>query len=130
MAAAIMALGITTSITVLQRGFAMLDSARNITTSGQLLVSQMEQLRMLDYATVYGYLGGPTTITLDSSFTGNSAVGNRFTLTRTVATTSTTDMLQITYSISWRNYDGRTISRSMTTYYARYGIHDYFYNHT
>lgn len=130
MAAAIMALGITTSITVMQRGFAMLDSARNITTSGQLLVSQMEQLRMLDYTTVYGYLGGPTTITLDATTTGNSAVGNRFTLTRTVATTGTTDMLQITFAVSWRNFDGRTITRSMTTYYSRFGLHDYYYNHS
>jgi Tfp pilus assembly protein PilV len=130
LAAAVMAMGISTSIVVMQRGFAMLDTARNITTSGQLLASQMEQLRMLDYTTVSGYIGGPTSLSLDSAFTSSSSVGSRFTLTRTVSTTSTTDMLEVTYSISWRNYDGRTMTRSMTTYYAKYGIHDYYYNHT
>ena len=129
MAAAIMTLGIATSINVLQRGFAMIDSARNITTAGQILVSQMEQLRMLDWTAIDAYDTGPTTLTLDSAFTSNSSVGNRYTLTRT-KTAVETNLVQITFTVSWSNYDGRTLSRQMTTYYARYGIHDYYYNHT
>lgn len=129
MAAAIMTLGIATSINVIQRGFAMIDSARNITTAGQILVSQMEQLRMLDWTTVSAYDAGPTTLTIESTFTSNSSVGDRFTLTRTTSTVDT-EVLQVTFTISWHNYDGRTMSRQMTTYYARYGMHDYFYNHT
>lgn len=129
LAAAIMALGISTSITVMLRGFAMLDSARNLTSAGQILVSQMEQLRMFDWTTVAAYPAGPTTLTIDSVFTGSNSVGDRFTLTRTVTSLSA-EMLQITFNISWRTYDGRTMSHSMSTYYARYGIHDYFYNHT
>ncbi len=129
MAAAIMTLGIATSINVIQRGFAMIDSARNITTAGQILVSQMEQLRMLDWTTVSAYDAGPTALTIESTFTSNSSVGDRFTLTRTTSTVDT-EVLQITFTISWHNYDGRTMSRQMTTYYARYGMHDYFYNHT
>jgi prepilin-type N-terminal cleavage/methylation domain-containing protein len=129
LAAAIMAMGISTSIVVLQRGFAMLDSARNITTAGQILVSQMEQLRMYDWATVSAYPAGPTTLTIDAIFTSSNTVGSRFTLTRSVSSPAT-EVIQITFRIEWRNYDGRTLSREMTTYYARYGIHDYFYNHT
>ena len=56
-------------------------------------------------------------------------VANRYTLTRRVEVISS-DLLQITFTLSWRNYDGRTLSRAMTTYYAHYGIHDYFYNHS
>lgn len=129
MATAILALGISTSITVMQRGFAMLDSARNVTTAGQILVSQMEQLRMYDWATVNAYPTSETTLTIDSVFTSSSTVGNRFTLKRTISSPAT-EVLQITFKVSWRNYDGRTIEREMTTYYARYGIHDYYYNHT
>lgn len=132
MAAAVMALGISSSLLVMQRGFAMLDTARNITTAGQLLASQMEQLRMLDYATVSGYLSVPesTDLSLDSGFTSNSSVGSRFTLHRRVVTTSVPDMLSVSYFITWHNYDGRLMTRTMTTYYAKYGIHDYYYNHT
>ena len=129
LASAIMAMGIATSITVMQRGFAMIDTARSITTAGQIMVSQMEQIRMLDWTVVSAYPPGPTTLTLDSVFSGSSSVGSRFTMTRTVSTpTSNSNMRQITLTVSWTAYDGRTLSRTMTTYYARYGIHDYIYN--
>ena len=131
LASSIMAMGIATSITVLQRGFAMIDTARNVTTGGQIMVSQMEQIRMLDWATVSSYYTapGPTTatLTIDSVFSGNSSVGNRFAMTRSVSSPST-NMLQITLTLAWTAYDGRTLSRTMTIYYARYGIHDYVYN--
>lgn len=127
LAAAIMAMGIATSINVMQRGFLSVDSARNITTAGQIMVSQMEQIRMLDWATVSAYSSDATTVTLDSVFSSNASIGNRFTLTRTV-TTPSANLLQITFTTSWKSIDGRTISRSMTTNYARYGIHDFIYN--
>lgn len=129
LAAAIMAMGISTSITVLQRAFAMLDTARNLTTAGQILVSQMEQVRMYDWTVVSAYPTAETTLEVDRVFSSSSSVGSRYTLKRTVSTVAP-DILEITYTISWANYDTRTLSRSMSTYYARYGIHDYFYNHT
>lgn len=129
MAACVMALAITTSITTMQRGFATLDSARNLTLAGQIMVCEMEKVRMLDWATVNGsdYLGSHA-VTVDSSFTSVPKIANRFTLTREVATAGSADMLQITLTISWKNYDGRTLTRSYMTYYAHYGIHDYLYN--
>lgn len=127
LAAAVMAMGVATSITVLQRGFAMLDTARNITTAGQIMASQMEQVRMLDWATVSGYAAGPTTIALDTIYSGSASIGNRFSMTRTTSTPAT-EMVQVSFTVSWTAYDGRTLSRTMTTYYARYGIHDYIYN--
>lgn len=129
MAAAVMAMGIATSIVVMQRGFAMIDSARNLTTAGQILSSQMEQLRMYDWTTVSAYPSAETTVAVDPAFTATPEVANRFTLTRRVEVI-TADLLQVTFTLSWRNYDGRTLSRMMTTYYAHYGIHDYYYNHS
>ena len=129
LAAAIMSMGIATSITVLQRGFAVVDTARNITTAGQIMVSQMEQIRMLDWTTVSAYPAGPTPLDLDTVFSLSSSVGNRFTMTRTVSVLST-NMLEIKLSVTWRGFDGRAITRSMTTNYARYGIHDFIYNGT
>jgi Tfp pilus assembly protein PilV len=127
LAAAIMAMGIATSITVMQRGFQMLDTARNLTTAGQIMISQMEQVRMVDWGTVSAYPSAATAVTLDTVFSSNSAVTNRFTVTRTVDTLSAT-LLQITFTVAWTSIDGRRLSRSMTSYYARYGIHDYIYN--
>jgi len=127
LATAVMAMGIGTSIPVMQRGFRMIDSARNLTTAGQIMTSQLEQVRMLDWATVAAYPTAATPVSLDSVFSGNSSVGSRFTLTRTVSTQST-NVLEVTFTMTWSGMDGRQTSRTMTTYYARYGMHDYIYN--
>jgi hypothetical protein len=34
-------------------------------------------------------------------------------------------MAQVTLKITWKNYDGREISRQLTTYYAENGLYDY-----
>ena len=127
LATAVMAMGIGTSIPVMQRGFRLIDTARNLTTAGQIMTSQLEQVRMLDWATVAAYPSNATTVSLDSVFSANSSIGSRFTLTRTVSTQST-NVLEITFTMTWTGMDGRQTSRSMTTHYARYGMHDYIYN--
>jgi Tfp pilus assembly protein PilV len=53
-AASVMAIALSGSIIVMQRGLALLDTARNITTAGQIMAGQMEQIRMLDWTTVSG----------------------------------------------------------------------------
>lgn len=126
-AAGVLALVITTSITTLQRAFLSLDTARNVTIAGQIMQSQMERLRLLDWGTVDAYPAGPTTLAIDTSFTSNAYIGNRFTLTRTVSLVRTA-VKQVTFTITWRGYDGRSETRSYLSYYAQNGLYDYFYN--
>lgn len=131
MSAAILALAIGTSITTLQRAFLSLDTARNLTLAGQIMANEMEKMRMSDWTTVSGYPTGPTTVTVDSSFTSNPTIATRLALSRSVSTVGgNANMLQLTYTITWNSYDRRTISRSNTTYYSRYGIYGYLYTTT
>jgi hypothetical protein len=133
MAAGVMAFAITTSITTMQRAFLALDTSRNLTIAGQIMVSEMERIRMMGWSDVSAWtLDTPATVTLDTIFTSNPQVGSRFTLTRTVTVpdASNTNIRQITLTMTWTGYDGRQLSRSYTTHYARYGIHDYLYNTT
>ncbi len=129
MAAAVLALAITTSITVMQRAFATLDTARNLTTASQILQSEIEKMRLKDWTVVSAYPAGPTSVNVEAVFTGTSTIGTRFSVVRRV-TTPQADMREITLTATWRSYDGRPISRSMTTYYCRYGLYDYYYNNT
>jgi Tfp pilus assembly protein PilV len=133
-AAIVMAFAITTSITTMQRAFLALDTSRNLTLAGQIMVSEMERTRMLSWTDIAAMDLSPTvtTLTLDPSFTSNAQIGNRFTLTRTVTEpdASNPNIREIMLTISWRGYDGRQHTRSYTTQYARYGIHDYLYNTT
>lgn len=126
-AAGVMALAITTSITTMQSAFLALDSARNVTLAGQIMQGEFERVRLKDWNTVAAYPAGPTTLTIDPAFTSDPAIGNRFTLTRSVSARND-DMKEITLTITWRGFDGRTFSRFYKTHYGRNGLYDYFYN--
>lgn len=130
-AAAVMALAITTSITTMQRGFLSLDTARNITLAGQIMQCEVEKMRMVDWPVISAYPTAPVPQSIDGSFTSNPAVGARFTLNREVAVidaTAGSGMRQITFTVSWKSYDGRNLSRSYATYYGQEGLYDYYYN--
>jgi Tfp pilus assembly protein PilV len=134
-AGTVLIFAITTSLTVMQRGFLSLDTARNLTIAGQILQCEMEKLRMRDWTAVSAYDFDPATppdaVALDASFTSNASIGSRFKLYRDVANITTTTglgMRQVTYTVTWNSYDGRPLSRSYTTYYGQNGLYDYFYN--
>jgi prepilin-type N-terminal cleavage/methylation domain-containing protein len=131
MAAAVMALAIATSIAAMQRGFLSLDTARKLTTAGQIMQCEMEKMRMVKWSEINAY---PTTLDpmpLDSIFTSDPAVASNFTLRRDIAVVPTTTgvgMKQITFTVSWKSYDGRVQSRNYTSYYGENGLYDYYYN--
>jgi hypothetical protein len=131
MSVIVMAFAITSSITTLQRGFASIDTARNFVIAGQIMQSEIEKMRVSPWSstvTVTGivdYTNTTPAITIDPIFTTQATIANRFTLTRTLADPKA-DLRQITLTISWINYDGRASSRTYTTFYAKYGLYDYF----
>lgn len=129
MAVFVLALAIGTSITVMQRAAADLDTARNLETAGRILQTEMEKERLFNWTQVSNASYQPT---IDSSFTRNPSVAGRFTLSRSLAVLAahSSQMLQITLTVTWRNYDGRSLSRSYTTYYCQGGLYDYFYDPT
>lgn len=127
-AATVMALAITTSITTMQSGFAALDSARKITLAGQIMQSELEKIRLEDWTRVSGYTGSANiTAAATGTFATSAAILRSFTITRQVSEVHT-DMLRITLTTQWRTHDGRDASRSYTTYYGKNGLYDYFYN--
>jgi type II secretory pathway pseudopilin PulG len=123
----VLALAITTSLTTLQRAFLHLDSARNLETACRIMQCELEKERLLTWSQVSDS-GYQTTI--DSAFTGNPAVAGRFSLARTTASVANrgNKLLQITLTVTWRNYDGRSQQRSQTTYYGNGGLYTYFTN--
>ncbi|HLP25386.1 MAG TPA: hypothetical protein VK477_06900 [Acidobacteriota bacterium] len=131
LAAFILAVAIATSITTLQRAFLSIDTARNMTLAGQIMQHELEKVRLKDWTTVSGYTDDDD-LPIDTLFTSNDYIANLIAnrglrLAREV-TVPETDIVQLTYTVTWRNYDGRELSRSYVTYYARYGIYDFFYN--
>jgi prepilin-type N-terminal cleavage/methylation domain-containing protein len=142
-ATAVMALVITTSITVLARGFNMLDTARCLSYASQILQSELEKMRLSPWGsgttagtdnTVYtppaipsitSYSTTPTVLDLSNTgFYNAGDTASRMTLTRTAADVHT-GMIQVTFQVSWNTIDGRPMHRSYTTYYGQKGLYDF-----
>ena len=127
MAAAMLALVLTTSITVTQRVFAELDTARNLEAAGNILQCEIEKERLLPWVSASDAAYQPV---IDASFTRDPAIAGRFTLSRalTVLAQRSGQMVQITLTVRWRSYDAHTVTRSATTYYTQGGLYEYFYH--
>lgn len=145
-AATILVLAISSSLIVLQQGLRAIDNARYTTLAGQILQSQMEKLRMLNW-TQFTYVntsttpssGGPlnyTTFTTDVS--SSTAQINRFTFLQEITptagnfnptpiTTLNVQMYDIKLTANWTGMDGRPHTLSYKTRYLKNGISSFFY---
>src|SRR6478736_4854156 len=137
MAATVMALGISSAILVMQRGFASLDTARCLGYASQIMQSEMEKTRLTPWgdgtAAGTGTVGAngitsfpraATALPIDATFFNTNDLGSRMTLTRATSDVHT-GMIQITFTITWNTYDRRTLSRTYTTYYGQKGLYDF-----
>jgi len=133
------------SLVVLGRGFSSLDSARWITYSGQIMQSELEKMRLTSWDVItntdpnVGYSIGtdedhaiswPINITSTYYAANFGDMLTRMTLTRKAwwATGHTSDqtVVAVKLTMTWKTRDGRKLSRSYITYYAQYGLYDYF----
>jgi Tfp pilus assembly protein PilV len=143
MSAFVLAFGIVTSITALQYGMRQVDTARSMTLAGQIMQSEMEILRLQNWAqivalqTAQSPSTSPSAIDIAASITsGNSTpldatlttIANRFTCTRLVEdVTGQPNMKRITLNVGWSGVDGRPHSLAFQMRYAKNGLSDYFY---
>jgi prepilin-type N-terminal cleavage/methylation domain-containing protein len=134
----VMALVISTSLIVLERGYYVLDSARKLSYASQVLQSELEKMRLTQWGDgsatlptagtgttgITSYPTTPTALTIDASFYNAGDAGSHMTLTRT-ATDVHAGMIQVTFKASWTTLDGRPLNRSYTTYYGQKGLYDF-----
>ena len=127
MAVLVLALALTTAITAMQHAFLQFDTARNLEVAANILQCEMEKERLFTWAEASNTTYAPV---IDPSFARNPAITGRFTLSRTAALVSgrSGQMVQITLTVRWRGYDGRSLTRSYTTYYTQGGLREYLYN--
>ncbi len=128
MATFIMAMGISTAIVGMTAGFKQLDVARNITLSSQVLQSEMERIRLMNWTDVAA-ISGTSTVDLSAVFTDDAALAARFTLTRTITDVAgkVGEMKQVALACGWTGMDGRSHTRRFTTFYTKNGLYDYYY---
>jgi Tfp pilus assembly protein PilV len=121
-ASTVLIFGIVTAITTSQRGLQALDTARNLTAATQLMQSEMERIRLLNWTQLQALQQTGGTAVGTETTTGTA----RFTCTRAI-TDVKTDMKEITVTATWRGYDGRPHTAKLITRYGKSGLNDYFY---
>lgn len=135
MATFVMAFGIATSIIAMQTGFRQIDLARTSSIAEQIIQNEMERLRMMSWTgittpTTSGGPFGSASINLTSYFTNNATISQIFSGTTTVAYDSSSaanDIVDITVTVTWKTFDGRSHTRSYTSIYCKNGLYDYYY---
>jgi hypothetical protein len=127
MSVIVLALALTTSLAAMQQAFLQFDTARNLEVAANILQCEIEKERLFSWSRVSDTTYQPV---IDSSFARNPAIGGRFTLSRALTTVPSHNgqMVQITLTVRWRGYDGRSLTRSYTTYYTQGGLYEYLYN--
>ncbi len=122
--ACVLALVLGGALLVIQRNYRFLATARDLTIATQILQNETEHLRLANWTTISGYPTASTTLTVDPSFAGN-ALGQRFTLTRSV-TVVQTDLLDLTFTVRWTSPEGKRLRRSIHVQCAKHGLNELF----
>ena len=133
-AAIILVLGISTSLTTVVYGMRAVDTARSSTLAAQIMQSEMENIRLLNWAQLTalpasGTVDISSVISSGSSSSLDTTLNNiisKFTCTRTISTPKT-DMREITLTVSWNGQDGRSHSNNYITRYCKNGLYDFYY---
>jgi hypothetical protein len=141
LAATVLALTLVGMIQVVDSGSEMLDLSRKQTIAGQILHSEIDQVRLQSWATVTAFPAGPTPFTTtpgpnyDPVLAGFSQqLGGAFpyTLNRTVSCIEPPAnpfpyalqplLLQVTFTVSWTGVTGHSYTRTSTTYVGQNGL--------
>jgi len=137
LAATVLALTLVGMIQVVDSGSEMLDLSRKQMIAGQILHSEIDQLRLQNWSTVMAYPAGPTPFTIvgDPVLAGMAQqLGGTFpyTVTRTVLCIEPPNnpqpyalqplLLQVTFTVTWIGITGHSYIRTSTTYVGKNGL--------
>jgi prepilin-type N-terminal cleavage/methylation domain-containing protein len=139
MASLVMVMMFIAALASIQQGFTMLDTARNTTLAGQIIQSEIEDLRLKQYLSLpaSGTIDLATTIGSGLSEAERTALSTRFTATRQVVDvpgrtgtapdgTPIATLKRVIIAVEWRDYSHRLHSRAYETLVGYNGLSDYF----
>jgi Tfp pilus assembly protein PilV len=122
--------GICGGLASLQSGLKTIDSARCSTLSAQIMQSQIERLRLLNWTDLSGQVGTDVAVPVSELVPASaSALAGRFTLTQTIQPDlSRAGIVDIRLNVTWTNLGNLTQTRSFVTRYAKNGLYDYYFS--
>ena len=129
MAFTILVVGLCAGLATLQSGFKTVDSARCSTLAAQIMQSQIERLRLLNWTDLTAVAGTDVTVPVtDLVPSSANDIAGRFTLTQTIQPDpSRTGIVDIRLNVSWTGLGSIRQNRSFATRYAKNGLYDYYF---
>ncbi len=133
-AATLLSFVVLGAIAAISRGMGLVNHARMITLSSQVLQSAVEDMRLKNYAQITAYAAQTqpvdltTTITselLNSEFTTSMSLAARFTVVQ-ASDATTVGLTRLEITVTWRE-GGLTFTRSARTAFSEKGLSDYIY---
>jgi type II secretory pathway pseudopilin PulG len=134
LAAFVLLFAISSALYVMQAGFRALDLARTTTVVSQLLQSEIETVRLMNWGDV-SKMEPDNPVHVAWAYEGSVKLPQSLQLTRTVRAVPTPtgselpiepDVRQIVVAASWITADGRSHLRSTSTQYGKNGLNDYY----
>lgn len=141
LAATVLALTLVGMIQVIDSGSEMLDLSRKQTIAGQILHSELDQLRLQGWVAVTGYAPGPTQFSTAPGPNYDPIIAEiaqqlggtfPYTVTRTVVCVQPPAnlfpyaipplLLQVTFTVGWTGVTGHSYTRTSTTYVGQNGL--------
>lgn len=111
------------SIAAMTMGYRMMESARFNTLAGQVIQSEIETLRLMNWTQVSA-LPSSQAITIDNHMT--QAGFNKFSGTR-VVTNVRAKTKRIIVAVQWTAISGQSHTKRYTTFMTKDGLNDYYY---
>jgi hypothetical protein len=133
-AATLLSFVVLGAVAAISRGMALVNHARMITLSSQVLQSAVEDLRLKNYAQVAAYAAQTqpvnftpsiTTELLATEFTRTMTLQARFTTTHPSSTTEL-GLIVAEFTLAWTE-NGVEFTRSARTAFGEKGLSDYIY---
>lgn len=121
-ASCVLMLGISGALVTLQRSISSIAQARQLDAASQLMQTELERLRLLNWAQLDALQRSRATA-VPVPDGGDYA---RFTCEREIRDLRE-GMKEITLVASWGGLDGRAHTARLVTRYSRSGLNDYFY---
>lgn len=106
----------------MKTGFDIVEEARDQARVTQLLQSEIERMRTLNWSDISA-LPAKESISLDGALA--SSYRDRYSFIRTIQSNGT-DRVIVTITANWQN-SGRSRDRSMLTGFSKDGLYDYYY---
>lgn len=128
-ACGVLVFALCSSFLAFNRGYEVLDTARCSSLAAQILQSEIERIRLMNWADVTNTTKLPSgSVAVGSPYSDDAWIAARFTtFQRTVTTDTSRGTADITLAISWKGYNGASYTRTFKAHYYKNGLYDFYY---